>query len=214
MLRACNSHFLEVQDSFIMSRVWSCEPTRIGLGILHAAFFAWICESSIFRLSTKLQCGSLSFLAISTKIWWVQFRVVKCILLAVNLSPRGVTTWSCAWARRVLRIFPSRSDWIDIASLTLRRAVEIISYGLMVQVEFLNSFLIGCRYTCLFLLRPILFMYHADVEQNNIATWWIFRASPWMSWRKRSIWAYHLTQRDTKTGSFLRCPGWSQRNPK
>lgn len=140
MLRACNSHFLEVQDSFIMSRVWSCEPTRIGLGILHAAFFAWICESSIFRLSTKLQCGSLSFLAISTKIWWVQFRVVKCILLAVNLSPRGVTTWSCAWARRVLRIFPSRSDWIDIASLTLRRAVEIISYGLMVQVEFLNSF--------------------------------------------------------------------------
>ena len=29
---------------------------------------------------------------------------------------------------------------IESISLTLRRAVEIISYGLMVQVEFLNSF--------------------------------------------------------------------------
>lgn len=64
--------------------------------------------------------------------------------------------------------------------------------------NFWIPFLIGCRYTCLFLLRPILFMYHADVEQNNIATWWIFRASPWMSWRKRSILAYHLRHNVTR----------------
>ena len=35
-----------------------------------------------------LQCGSLSFLAISTKIWWLQFQVVKCIMLAVDLIYR------------------------------------------------------------------------------------------------------------------------------
>ncbi len=32
-----------------------------------------------------------------------------------NLSPWGVTTWSCAWARCILRIFPSRSDWIMVS---------------------------------------------------------------------------------------------------